>query len=97
MEIILSKTETTKIGNEIIEYSDDLEAEIKEFLSIIDSINTAWDGADALKYINTLKQKYVVNLEELQGLVKEYGQYLSNVSGAYTTLDESFTSKSIDV
>ena len=51
----------------------------------------------ALKYVNSMKEKYVNSLQEFNNILKEYSEYLSNVSGAYSILDETFSSKNINV
>ena len=64
---------------------------------IIDSINTAWNGDDSLKYINTMKEKCLNGLKELNDCVDDYGIYLKKIPDVYGALDEAFSSKKIDV
>ena len=97
MNIEINKTDITNYGNQIIDYSNEFKDEIKKFSALIESINTAWDGADALKYINIMKEKYIVGLEEMKSVLDEYGNYLKKIPEAYSALDEIFSSKSIDV
>lgn len=97
MEIIINKEETSKLGNEIVDNAIEFDANIKKFNMLIDSINNAWEGADSLKYVNTMKEKYSIGLEELKEFIKLYGTYLKSVPNAYGILDEIFSSKSIDV
>ena len=96
MKIKVEKNNIKKYGDEIIGYTEDLKGCINQFASIIDSINGAWEGADALKYINAMKDKYVTGLNELNSVIKDYGTYLKTVPDAYTALDEAFSSKKID-
>lgn len=97
MDIIIKKNEVRKMGDKIIDYSNDFMNDIKKFNSIIDSINIAWDGADSLRYINTMREKHVAGLEELKSAIQEYGEYLKNIPEAYSIVDEVFSSKYIDV
>ena len=97
MKIKVYKKNLKEYGKEIIQYSDDFAGYINQFANIIDSINNAWEGADALKYINTMKEKYLTGLTELNSVIKDYGNYLKTVPEAYETLDEAFASKKIDV
>ena len=96
MNIKVEKNNLKGYGNEMIKYSEDFESCINQFASIIDSINSAWEGADALKYVNAMKEKYLVGLTELNGVIKSYADYLKTVPEVYTTLDEAFSSKKID-
>jgi hypothetical protein len=93
----ISKSTVSKNGSTIIQYSEEFSACIKKFLYIVDSINIAWEGNDSLKYINTMKEKLIPGLEELNSCIKDYGVFLKNVPNAYDILDETFSTKSIDV
>lgn len=97
MNVVVNKDFVIKSGNDIIQYAESFDSYIKRFVSIIESINTVWEGNDSLKYINIMKEKYLVGLEELNQCIKDYGQYLKNIPNAYEILDEVFSSKNIDV
>ncbi len=97
MNIVISKSDITNYGSQIVDYSSEFKDEIKKFSALIESINIAWDGADALKYINTMKEKYIVGLEEIKSVLDEYGNYLKKVPETYSAVDEVFSSKNIDV
>lgn len=97
MNIVINKSDITNYGNQIVDYSSEFKAEIKKFNALIESINTAWDGADALKYINVMKEKYIIGLEEIKSVLDEYGNYLKKVPETYSVVDEVFSSKNIDV
>ena len=86
-----------KTGDDILAKSKTFGNQIKQFQNIIERIDKAWDGSDSVKYINILKEKYVVGLNDLKDTLEEYGKYLKNVPEAYQILDEIFSSKSIDV
>lgn len=97
LDILIKKQELNKCSHEITNGTEVFQAQINEFNSIIDSINTVWNGADALKYINIMKEKYVVALNEMKNCIDDYGLYLKNVSEVYGILDDVFSSKNIDV
>ena len=97
MDIEISVTEVKNRGNEMIGYLDDFNTEIKKFETAINMINTMWNGADALKYINEMRDKYIVGLNEMKSVLEEYGKYLQKVPDTYSTIDETFTTKTIDV
>lgn len=97
MNIVINKSDIKNYGNQIIDYSSDFKDEIKKFSALIETINTIWDGADALKYINVMKEKYILGLEEIQNVLDEYGNYLKKIPEAYSAVDEAFSSKNIDV
>lgn len=97
MNININKSEVIKAGSQILGYSEDFDEYITKFLSIIESINTAWEGSDSLKYINTMKEKYILELEKLRDVLKERGNYLTNIPEAYTIIDNDFFNKKIDV
>ncbi len=97
MDIVVKKDELANYGTQIKSYSAEFDRSIKKFTHIIDEINDAWDGIDALKYINTMKDKYIRELESTKATIDEYGMYLSKVGDVYQSVDEAFASKNIDV
>lgn len=97
MNIEISVTEVKNRGNEMIGYLDDFNTEIKKFETAINMINTMWNGADALKYINEMRDKYIVGLNEMKSVLEEYGKYLQKVPETYSAVDEAFSTKTIDV
>lgn len=97
MEVLINCSNTSSTGSKIVDYSNDFSTYVKKIDSILDSINTAWSGDDSLKYINAMKDKYIVELEEIKKYLEDYGNYLKKVPNAYKTLDEAFSSKNIDV
>lgn len=97
MKYEINKDVIVKKGNELLEYSQDFGEYIKQFLNIIDSINYVWEGADSLKYINVMKERFVPGLEKMNSVIKEYGDYLKKVPEVYDLIDEIYSSKNIDV
>lgn len=97
MKYEINKDIIVKRGNDLLEYSQDFGEYIKQFLNIIDSINSVWEGADSLKYINVMKERFVPGLEKMNSVIKEYGDYLKKVPEVYDLIDEIYSSKNIDV
>lgn len=97
MEVYIDKDSVSSEANTIISDLDEFKVQINKLLSVIENINSAWDGNDALKYVNTLKEKHIPNLNEFLENLNDYSDYLKNVPGAYELLDEIFASKVMDV
>ena len=86
-----------KNATDILNNVKNFEDEIKKLNRVIDNINTAWKGSDAIKYINAMKSAYIPELKELARNIEACGKYLQSVPKAYQTLDDIFSSKNIDV
>ena len=97
MKVTINKSSITDVSKTILENVEYLQSDIKKLEEVINSINTAWDGADALKYINTMRDKYIVQLNELIDVIQKNGEYLSNIPKAYDLLDETFSNKNVSV
>ena len=97
MKVLIDNYNVTNYGKQIEDYANELDDEIKKFSTLIESINEVWNGSDALKYINIMKERYIVGLDELKSLLNEYGDYLTKVPDTYASLDEVFMTKHIDV
>lgn len=97
MEIIIDKQSVRKVANQMNEYANDFSKEIEKLSNIIDNINIAWKGDDALKYINLLKTKYFEDLTETKKQIKKYSKYLENIPEAYDALEDTYTNKSINI
>ena len=97
MKIRIENANVESLGNKVLECSRSFESDTKKLTSIIDSINSAWEGSDSLKYVNSLKEKMEPVLKELVNEMNNYGLYLKNVPNAYDILDEEYASKEIEV
>ena len=84
-------------GEQMVNFTDDFKTEMTKFGTIIESINTIWDGADALKYVNSMMDNYLPMLNEVQQLFEAYAEFLQKVPEPYQTLDESYAARSISV
>lgn len=81
----------------ILTNASDFNSEINKLSGVIDSINLAWEGSDALKYINAMKNAYIPKLENLSEEISTYGQKLWKVPKIYQELDDMFGNKNIDI
>lgn len=97
MNIEIDCSKVAVCGNNLLTYVENFEAEIVKFNANIESINNIWDGADALKYVNTMKDECLTQLNTVKKVFEQYGEYLQKVSKPYEVLDESFASKTIEV
>lgn len=87
----------TKNAEIILTNVSDFNNEINKLNSVIDSINLAWEGADALKYINAMKDAYIPRLQNLSEEINQFGQGLWNIPKLYQALDDMFGNKNIDI
>ena len=97
MDIYIDEAGIKSTSDRMAEETRSLLAQINMLNRTIDDINQAWQGADALKYINAMREKYIVVLRELKDFIDEYTIYLNNIPEAYSILDEAFSSKNLDV
>ncbi len=77
------------------------QSNIKGYISSLDTelgnINKAWQGADATKYTEKMKDDYKVLLTSINESFDSYIEFLSKVYGEYEKLDSEFAGKSIEV
>lgn len=97
MNISLDSNSLLNVSKKMVLCTEDLTSNINHLIEVINSINNAWHGHDALKYINIMRDKYVVGLLELKNIVFEYATFLEGIVDAYNVLDETFATKSIEV
>ena len=76
------------VGDNITESSVLFANKTRELENAIDEIINSWQGDDATRYINLLKENYVRNLAELASVLNDYGTYISSVSQIYASLEQ---------
>lgn len=96
MRIEIDKNGVRKSGEAIKQQNQKFKNDIKRLENIIDSINSAWEGDDSLKYINTMRDTYLNGLKELNECIEDYGEYLNKVSKAYDAVDSTYNSKQLN-
>ncbi len=97
MQIIMDKTVTLSKADEFLDCCQQIEDEIVKYSHIIDKINAAWEGEDALKYINNMRSFHVPKFNAILEVLNSYAEYLKKVPGPYETIDEVYATKTIDV
>lgn len=97
LNITMKKSEVLKTAASINKLSNEFDVEVKKLIQIVDNINSAWNGADALVYVNNMREKHLINLKQMQDQIEEYGEYLRAVTEPYAILDEKLSKKRIDV
>ena len=97
MEIFVDNDRVSKESQKMLESAKTIEAEIKKILRTIDDIGSVWSGPDAEKYIEVMKEKYIVGLQNLNNVVQEYANYLNSVSSVYDLFDGIHSSKHISI
>ncbi len=80
------RAEQEKIGS----YKSNLETEL-------DNINKAWEGADATKYTQKMRDDYNVLLEAFNESLASYINFLEKVYGEYEQFDNEYAGKTIEV
>ena len=93
MRIRVSRSETKKVSNEMLEAADSFEQYLKNFISIIENINNIWQGQDAVKTINMMRDKYVPMMYKYLDMLERYAEYVGRVFGAYGMLDKIYSDK----
>lgn len=97
MEIIVKSDEIRNLGNQMINYSNELDAAIAKINDLADKISSAWYGEDATRYINVLQSRFSKGLDELREVLDDYGRYLLDVPQSYEILDTNYENKYIEV
>ena len=86
----------SKLGEQLINYGSDLESDIQKLIAAIESLEKVWTGEDSKNYCNIMLGINIKEIEKIKDLIKNYGEYLKNVSNVYKELDIVFSSKSIE-
>lgn len=93
MRIKINRVEATKASREIMLSAETFESDVKKFLAIIENLNIAWEGQDALKLINVLRDKYVPMLNAYSIMLKNNSEFIGKVFTAYATVDKKYSDK----
>ena len=95
MKIQVSPGKMKNISNELLNYSEDVKKYVLQLERIVDSINSIWEGDDSLKYINTMKEKNINSLQELNKCIVDYGRYLGDVHETYQMVYNGYKERKI--
>lgn len=96
MNISVDKNEVSKIATSMINNIEYFEDEIKQIQLQIEKLETVWEGSDATKYIDILKNECILELNTFYEIIGEYAEYLKKIPDGYNTLDEIYSSESIE-
>ena len=71
--------------------------EINSLKKSVSDIEGAWKGKKATEFVDNLNTSYISELNELEGILEDYNDFLSKVPRAYEMLDEQYGNKNINV
>ncbi len=97
MNIVINGSDVSNYGRQLLDFCDELEEQNKKIDTLINEINLIWDGLDALEYIKKMRDECCVFLGKTQKATVDFGNYLAKIPDVYSTLDEVFSSKNIEV
>ena len=78
-------------------YIGSIKTEVGNLKSFVSEMNDAWKGKKATEFSNNLNNSYIKELENLEGILENYSDFLGKVPRAYEMLDEEYGNKNIDV
>lgn len=97
MKIVINYDALSKQGVLVKEMGTDLEMQINNLLLKVEELGDDWKGNDSRSYIETMKEKIILELQKVYPLIEEYGEYAKNVAEAYKMLDDNFANKKIEI
>lgn len=95
VNIQINTSSITQVGNLFVNELKDFENNINQLRNLMDTLSNDWQGNDAIHFIQIMKERNIVSLQNLLEILKEYSNYLLQVSDVYRSLEESFSSKYI--
>lgn len=96
VNVSIDKSQVSKIASSVISDTEDLKKEIDNLLNAVEKLDTVWKGPDATKYVTSLKEECILELNKYHEILQDYGTYLKNTPQGYDILDGIFSSKNID-
>lgn len=95
MEISTTKVEDD--STELVGYIKQFESEYENLDRSIKKLSETWEGPEANSFFAAMQQTFLPKYKEtITELYKHYN-FLRNVPEVYSTLDESYSKKKIDV
>lgn len=76
---------------------EDLRSEYKKINTSLENLKKYWQGDRATKFFNATINTYLPELKTAIDSLEDYEKFISNVPKVYSTLDNSYASKKIDV
>ncbi|MBD9085782.1 hypothetical protein EGP64_03835 [bacterium] len=97
MESYIDINSVKNVSKKMIEYSSNLEDNLKQLESILENVESSWKSDDSRKFVSNIRENCIANFFKLNETVSKYEKYLSEIPDAYNILDEDFSQKIIDV
>lgn len=97
MHIEVNPNTIKKLSRLLENQSEEINTQIKSLNSVIEKIDSAWQGVDAKKLIQTITDEDLTKYNEMKSKTDEYIIYLTKAMEYYDTLDDTFKSMTIDV
>ena len=96
-KIVITQANVANVVSELRAEQEKIDSYKKNLDSELDSINQAWEGADATKYTQKMRDDYNVLLEAFSKSLASYISFLEKVYGEYERFDSEYAGKSIEV
>ncbi len=96
-KIVITQANVAKVASELRAEQTNLETYKSNIETELDNINQAWQGADATKYTQKMRDDYAVLLEEFNKSLESYINFLEKVYGEYERFDNEYAGKTIEV
>ena len=96
-KIVITSSNISKVVSQLKTEQEKIVGYISNLDTELGKINTAWKGADAIKYTEKMKDDYSVLLTNLNDSLNSYIEFLSKVFSEYERVDNEFVGKTIEV
>ena len=95
--IVVTQSGITSVVKELQEEQKNIGDYIKSIDTELGNINKAWEGADAIKYTEKMKDDYQVLLTDYNECLQSYIDFLEEVPSKYDELNNEYQGKTIEV
>lgn len=96
-KIVITQANVANVVSELRAEQANLENYKTNIETELDNINKVWEGADAIKYTQKMRDDYAVLLESFNESLESYINFLEKVYGEYEKFDNEYAGKSIEV
>ena len=93
----ITKTSVDSIVSNLQAEQEKITGYMKTLDTELGNVNQAWQGSDATKYTEKMRDDYKVLLKEFNDSLQSYIDYLSGVFAEYKKLDDKFVDTKIEV
>ena len=95
--IAISNSKVKSIVSMLREEKENIDGFLSSLNVEVDNINVAWQGQDALAYINKMKNDYNVLIDDFNKCLDTYIEFLNGVFNEYDTFNDEYLSRKIEV